>query len=290
MQFLRKSIIQGALYRPFDIRAYYHHQDVVELPRNEVMQHMMTGENLGLVFMRQVATQEGYNHFVATNHIVDNRAFYSNKGTMQLSPLYIYNDASIDFNMSASQSRPNNLSSGFLKDMTVKLGYTPMPEEIFYYIYTVFHSPTYRSRYAEFLKIDFPHVPLTSNNSLFKQLANYGKELVALHLMKSPKLDIPITQFEESGGSRIVDTGHPKYSNNKVTINKQGDGFTGVPEEVWNFYIGGYQVCQKWLKDRKKRALSDEDITHYQRIIVALKETMHLMQQIDEAIPSWPIE
>jgi Type ISP C-terminal specificity domain len=114
--------------------------------------------------------------------------------------------------------------------------------------------------------------------------------LVALHLMKSPKLDIPITQFEEFGGNRIVDTGYPKYSNKKVTINKQGNGFRGVPEEVWNFYIGGYQVCQKWLKDRKKRTLSDENITHYQRIIVALKGTMHLMQQIDEAIPSWPIE
>jgi hypothetical protein len=93
-----------------------------------------------------------------------------------------------------------------------------------------------------------------------------------------------------SKSDRIVAAGHPKYKQGEVHINKQGDCFTGVPEEVWNFYIGGYQVCQKWLKDRKGRTLSDEDIQHYQKIIVALAETIKLMQLIDAAIPSFPIE
>ena len=184
-----------------------------------------------------------------------------------------------------------NLSAEFLKAITSKLGYTPTPEAIFYYIYAIFHSPTYRTRYAEFLKIDFPRVPLTSDDELFRQLATYGEELVALHLIKSPKFDNLITEFIETTGNRLIDAGHPKFINqNEVVINKKGDKFTGIPENIWNFYVGGYQVCQKWLKDRKGRILSDEDIQHYQRIVVALKETIELMAQIDEAIPGFPIE
>jgi hypothetical protein len=188
-----------------------------------------------------------------------------------------------------TQDRRPNFSPEFLKDITAKLGYTPTPETIFDYIYAIFHSPTYRSRYAEFLKIDFPRVPLTRNPDLFEKLASLGAELAALHLMKSPQLDTPITQFEGEC-EPVIDPGHPKYDNGKVTINKKGDGFVGVPAEVWGFYVGGYQVCQKWLKDRKGRTLSPEDMTHYQRIIVALQETIRLMQQIDAAIPGWPLE
>jgi hypothetical protein len=106
--------------------------------------------------------------------------------------------------------------------------------------------------------------------------------------MKSSKLETLTTQFEGNNDS-IIDSGHPKYIDGKVIINKKGDSFVGVPEEVWNFYIGGYQVCQKWLKDRKGRTLSIEDSLHYQRIVVALQETIRLMQQIDAAIPGFPI-
>jgi predicted helicase len=151
-------------------------------------------------------------------------------------------------------------------------------------------SPSYRSRYSEFLKIDFPRVPLTSDPELFQQLAIYGEELVALHLMKSPKLDHHLTQIIDKGGEFIVDAGHPKYTDGEVIINKKGDRFTGVPKSVWEFYVGGYQVCHKWLKDRKGRKLSPEDLNHYQKIIVALSETMQIMKAIDAAIPSFPIE
>jgi predicted helicase len=205
------------------------------------------------------------------------------RGGVTLFPLYLYPDRS-EFN----QDRRLNFSPEFLKDITAKLGYTPTPEAIFYYIYAIFYSPTYRTRYAEFLKIDFPRVPLTSDVNLFQQLAIYGEELVALHLMKSTKLDRLITQFE-GNPDPIVDAGNPKYVEGKVILNKKCDGFVGVPESVWNFYVGGYQVCHKWLKDRKGRTLSQEDITHYQRIVVALQETIQIMQQIDTAIPSFPL-
>jgi predicted helicase len=252
------------------------------------MQNLFVEHNLGLMFMRQVAIQGNYNHFLVTSKIGDNRAFYSNKGAMQLAPLYIYPDSNQPKEL--QQAIRPNLSPEFLKDITSKLGYTPTPEAIFYYIYAIFHSPTYRTRYTEFLKIDFPRVPLTSDNQLFTQLATYGEELVALHLMKSPKLNNLITQFQENDGNQIVDAGHPKYTNSAVIINKKGDKFTGIPEQVWNFYVGGYQVCQKWLKDRKGRALTPDDIQHYQRIVVALKETIELMAKIDAVIPAWPIQ
>jgi predicted helicase len=287
---LLKDTVVRILYRPFDQRFIVYNSQVVTRPRSKVMRHMILGDNLGLIFMRQVAMEEEYSHFMITNHIVDNRAFYSNKGIMQQAPLYIYPETNNFQSSILREQRRPNISPEFLKDITSKLGCTPTPEAIFYYIYAIFHSPTYRTRYAEFLKIDFPRVPLTSNNELFHQLADYGEELVSLHLMKSPKFDKFITKFVENDGNNLVDAGHPKYTNGAVIINKIGDKFTGVPESVWNFYVGGYQVCQKWLKDRKGRTLTLDDIQHYQRIVVALKETIELMTKIDAAIPEWPIQ
>ncbi len=163
------------------------------------------------------------------------------------------------------------------------------PEDIFHYAYAVFHSPGYRSRYAEFLKIDFPRLPLTGNLELFRALARLGGELTALHLLESPKLDQPITEFI---GGRNPEVEKVSWSKNTVWIDKaQTTGFKGVREDVWNFHIGGYQVCEKWLKDRKGRTLSKDDIAHYQKIVVALAETIRLMKEIDEVIEQhggWP--
>jgi len=107
--------------------------------------------------------------------------------------------------------------------------------------------------------------------------------------MKSEKLNTFITQYQNNGGDNLVDSGYSKYINNSVIINKKCDKFLGVPDEVWNFYIGGYQVCQKWLKDRKNRHLTQEDINHYQKVVVALSETINLMREIDKAINHFPI-
>ena len=182
-----------------------------------------------------------------------------------------------------------NLSSSLLSIVDKKLGFSPSPEDIFYYIYSILYSPTYRTRYAAFLKVDFPKIPFTSSCDLFNQLVHYGKELSDIHLMKLRDNGDSATRFEACG-DRGIAPGYPKYEKGKVTINKQGDSFTGVPEEVWNFCVGGYQVCHKWLKDRKGCILSNDDILHYQNIVVALQETLVLMQKIDKAIPSWPIE
>lgn len=174
------------------------------------------------------------------------------------------------------------------------------PEDLFGYIYAIFHSPTYRSRYAEFLKIDFPRVPITSDATLFRRLAALGRELVSLHLLDTeaaPALLRPITRFPVAGDG-LVARGHPRYveANCRVYISaddakagKQGQYFEGVPPEVWDFQVGGYQPCQKWLKDRVGRQLTYDDLTHTQRMVVALAETIRLMAEIDAAIPAWPV-
>ena len=163
------------------------------------------------------------------------------------------------------------------------------PEDIFNYAYSVFHSPVYRTRYAEFLKIDFPRIPLTGSLELFRAMAKLGGELAALHLLESPMLARPITEFI---GSRHPEVEKISWLNNTVWIDKvQTTGFRGVPEEVWNFHVGGYQVCEKWFKDRKGRVLSSDDIKHYQKIVVAISETIRLMANIDEVIEEyggWP--
>jgi len=162
------------------------------------------------------------------------------------------------------------------------------PEDIFNYAYAIFHSPTYRTRYAEFLKIDFPRLPLTSDKGLFRSLAKKGAELVSLHLMEAPVLNTPAIKYPIDGSHKVEKVAYDD-KNQRVYINKT-QYFEGVPPEVWDFHIGGYQVCHKWLKDRKGRTLSYDERVHYQKIVVALKETIRLMEEIDELIPGWPLE
>jgi predicted helicase len=274
------------LYRPFDFREYYHHSDVVERPRQEVMQHMLMGDNLGLLLHRQILG-DTYQHWMCSKTIISMNALDVAKGATFF-PLYLYPTTPGEVEMGIT--RKQNISSEFIAKLKQNLDYIPTPEAIFHYIYAIFHSPTYRSRYAEFLKGDFPRVPLTRDVDRFQQLSELGEQLVNLHLMKSPILNQISSPFIDNGGGCIVDAGHPKYENGNVVINKQKDGFMDVPEAVWNFHVGGYQVCQKWLKDRKGRTLSQDDIGHYQKIVVALGQSIKLMDKIDAAIPNWPID
>ncbi|NIA14644.1 MAG: DNA methyltransferase, partial [Nitrospiraceae bacterium] len=162
------------------------------------------------------------------------------------------------------------------------------PEDVFHYIYTVFHSPTYRERYAAFLKMDFPRVPLTSKRPLFRKLCELGARLVKLHLVE----DVPegSVTFPEAGGNKVE---KPRYvdAEQRVYVNDT-QYFGNVPVEVWEFHVGGYQVCHKWLKDRKGRLLSFDDIHHYVKIVSALGETISVMKAIDTAVNrhgGWPL-
>jgi predicted helicase len=166
-----------------------------------------------------------------------------------------------------------------------------VPEDIFHYAYAVFHCATYRTRYAEFLKIDFPRLPLTSDLKLFRSLAAKGADLVALHLVESPKLEDFLTDWPVKGDN-VVEKVQYTEKDQRVWINKT-QYFAGVPKAVWEFQIGGYQVCHKWLKDRKGRKLTYEDTQHYQKVVVAFAETIRLMTEIDEVVGQhggWPIQ
>jgi predicted helicase len=152
------------------------------------------------------------------------------------------------------------------------------PIDILDYIYAVLHSPTYRDTYKEFLKIDFPRVPYPTDADKFWKLVELGTQIRELHLLESPITENYITGYPEDGDNIV---NKPVYKNGHVYINET-QYFSDVPEIAWNFYIGGYQPAQKWLKDRKERELSYEDILHYQKIIVALTETDRLMKEVDE--------
>ena len=166
------------------------------------------------------------------------------------------------------------------------------PIDILDYIYAVLHSPSYREKYKEFLKIDFPRVPYPTSLSKFQTLTKLGSELRQIHLLESPVVEDFITQYPEDGTNIVGKLYYEKTTETlgRVYINHDktppsGVGglqyFENVPEVAWNFYIGGYQPAQKWLKDRKERELSYEDILHYQKIIVALSETDRIMKEID---------
>ncbi len=278
----------SCLYRPFDRRSSYLNTVAMDRPRT-VLQQNMTKDNLSLLLIRQMQDAVPYSHILVANVPAIDRTFACSRGAATVFPLYLYPDTANQQGSLFIEKSPN-LSSEFITAIREKLGYIPTPEAIFYYIYAIFHSSTYRDRYAEFLKGDFPRVPLTSNDQLFKSLGVKGEALVELHLMKSKKLNKLITKMGGDGDNAVTEVTY-KPTEQRVYIN--GDRyFEGIAPEVWEFKIGGYQVLEKWLKDRKKakRTLSFDDGLHYQKVVVALKETMQLMIEIDQLIPSFPIE
>lgn len=294
---LKGQLVTSVLYRPFDIRfTYYTGQTrgFICMPRPEVMGHMLVGENLGLCGSRSVEIGR-WEHLFCSRSIIQHHTV-SLKEVNYLFPLYLYKTVFGQVN------RTPNFNPTFIKDLSGKVGLafiskgrgdletTIGPEDVFSYAYAVFHSPTYRQRYSEFLKGDFPRLPLTGNKSLFAALLSLGAELVSLHLMESPRLEIFITGFPVPG-SQVVEGVRYEDSAKRVYINSE-QYFEGIPPDVWAFTIGGYQVCHKWLKDRKGRTLSFADLHHYQRLVVALAETIRLMGEIDAVILAhggWPL-
>jgi predicted helicase len=297
----RDRYFAKVLYRPFDVRHIYYHPSVVWRPRESVMRQMGS-DNLALATTRTVETGR-FEHVLCTRQMLDHHAV-SLKEVNYIFPLYVQPNDDLPRDLFAHENdRVPNLSARFVDAVTTRLGVqfvaeghgnlrkTIGPEDIFHYTYALFHSPTYRTRYAEFLKVDFPRLPLTSDLEVFRALAAKGADLVACHLLESPRLDDFLTDWPVNGDN-VVEKVQYTEKDHRVWINK-GQYFDGVPKAVWEFRIGGYQVCHKWLKDRKGRKLAYEDAQHYQRIVVALNETIRLMGEIDELIDrhgGWPIK
>lgn len=306
-----RTKFRQALYRPLDFRILFYVDYMIDWPRTEVMDQMLR-PNLSLCVGRagSAAGNQEWNIVFVANTLVDMNLFY--RGGNVNYPLWF---APAPRSLASNLSPSHNFKAVFLKrlhnvlglsqtkcsDMSTDLSY----EDIFHYIYGLFYSPSYRNRYAEFLKIDFPRLPLTGNLDLFRELARLGGELVALHLLESPALDTPRTSFL-GNNRRVGKVGWTPGEGGTVWIDGKGSkaefkpgtsGFHPVPEDVWDFHVGGYQVCEKWLKDRGPqkgnpgRILTDEDVAHYHKIVIALTETIRLMAEIDRVIDArggWP--
>lgn len=266
--------------------------------RYSTMQHMLKS-NLALVATRQVTRLPFCHAFVSRWPIEEKTR--SHDRTTQLFPLYIYSDGNQLNLAEANGHRQTALSPEFIARFNESVGNqfgrvdksndtNPMgPDRIFFYIYSILYSPYYREQFGSQLMEDFPCIPLPGNKELFRLLSSLGGELVTLHLLESPKLHKSRTEFI---GGPNPEVERISWSNQTVWIDgDKSTGFRGVPEAVWNFDIGGYHVCDKWLKDRRGRTLTKDDIAHYQKIVVALTDTIRVMKEIDEVIEAhggWP--
>ncbi len=283
-----KDKIVPYYYRIFDKRYIYYDKDLIKRSFYNVLQHTLHSDNVSLLISKQQSTFD-FQHVIVSDCVSDmNAVSMQTKEGNYVFPLYLYTS-----NM-GEEERIVNFDKDLYDKIAKGLNYLPCyddhvlvdptseysgvlyPEDLFDYIYAVLHSPSYRERYKEFLKIDFPQIPYPTDWEKFRDLTELGEELRHLHLMEnlphSTGVSFPI------GGNLQVDC--YRWTDNRVFINAD-QYFEGVPESAWNFYVGGYQPAQKWLKDRKGMTLSFEDVKHYQRIIYVLQQTERIMKEID---------
>jgi predicted helicase len=321
-----RSYIKTIDYRPFDNRKIYYSENFIERGRFDIMNNFTSEWNIGLLSCRQTAVDSWEHVGITKNLLDDSRVSNRSKERGYLFPLYLYPNSNSQLSLDSKVTRIPNLDMKIVKQIADGLGLSFVPEksetspdgrgdsvsfapiDLLDYIYAVLHSPTYREKYKEFLKIDFPRVPYPDDVEKFWKLVELGGELRALHLMESPSLSEYITEYPIGGDNEVekpqfviaredstsLRGGTTKQSvseeetasakslavTGKVFINSE-QYFDKVPEVAWNFYIGGYQPAQKWLKDRKGRTLEFEDILHYQKIIKALTQTDRIMGEID---------
>lgn len=285
------------LYRPFDVRYSVLQKQsggFIGRSRYSTAKHFIKN-NLGIITVRQQSTFD-FQHILATKFMIESGAIsLQTKEWGYIFPLYLYSE---------DGTKIPNLNKEIVTGIENKVGKVT-PEDILDYIYAVLHSPTYREKYKEFLKIDFPRVPYPKDKATFKKLVSLGNELRSLHLLESPKVNNFITSYPIDGTDTVekiefkisppftagksdssTTTSFPTSSlgtqkTGNVYINPT-QYFGSIPEVAWNFYIGGYQPAQKWLKDRKGRTLTNSDLEHYQKIIIALTETDRLMREIEK--------
>ena len=278
-----KKIVPMA-YRPFDIKWTYFSSDVLWRTREAVMSQFARHENLGLCCIRICSRDDDLPVFV-TDKITD-KTILSSKDNANVFPLYLYHDTMGNVEKVANFSKDVVAKIEESLRASASLREKPTPESIFDYIYAVLHTPEYRERYREFLKVDFPRIPYPTNAATFRKLSKIGGELRELHLMKTKPTASErnrTANFPKGGSNAVEDV---RFADGKVYIN-DGQYFDHVNEADFGFFIGGYQPAQKWLKDRKGRTLANEDIDHYQAIILALSRTRTLMQKLSALSKEW---
>jgi len=235
----------------------------------------------------------GFNHAFVTEDMVDINQLHS-PGTAQLFPLYLYSPqkdfifrgqkqldiSGIQKQLGEKLKKVPNIKKEIFDRLRTTYGKKVSPEEIFYYIYAILYSNKYREKYQEFLKIDFPRVPFTKDYKLFKELSELGQELAELHLLKSKKLNKISAKFKGAGLNEVRKREYNKKEKRLYINDKQY--FEGIEPADWEYYIGGYQVLDKWIKDRVGRSLEREEVEHYLKVITCLQYTIELQKEIDK--------
>jgi predicted helicase len=277
--------VQKYSHKPFSSKVVYYDSLFLRRHSDRVMNQFFDINDNHMILLKKRFLDEEYHHCFYSNSMTD-RNFLS--GQTYCFPLYVYSNNN-SINVFESSERIPNFNIEIIKQISEKIELTFTnekettkdtfaPIDILDYIYAVLHSPNYREKYKEFLKIDFPRVPYPKDKDTFRKLVKLGGEIRQIHLLESAVVEKPISKYPHTGTNVV---GKTKYENGNVYINET-QCFEDVPEVVWNFYIGGYQPAQKWLKDRKDRELQIDDIRHYMKIIVALTETHRLMKEIDK--------
>jgi predicted helicase len=254
--------LQRIAYRPFDNRWIYYDPTIISRPGYKAMQHLLDLDNFCLIVSRQVKLEK-WNHVFMASGIVERCVNFcgGGSGAPKIFPLYVY---------PPQEERRPNFNQEIVTKIEQIIGKKVKPEKLFDYIYAVLHSPKYRTEYEEFLKIDFPRIPYPKDAADFDRYVHVGSRLRKLHLMESvPKTK---TTFSIADGNVVENV---RFVGDKVFINKT-QYFGNVPESAWTFFIGGYQPAQKYLKDRKGRKLSFDEIQHYQKIVAVLNETENI--------------
>ena len=281
--FSNNELIQSISYRPFDKRYIYYDLSMIERGRKELMNNLLNSDNLGLISLKRAR-----NNFTSKFGIVDcivDKSIISTLDNGFLFPLYINQEKGTLLGI----DRFPNFNFDIVKIISNKIGFeftyekeykdkTYAPIDLLDYIYATFHSLKYRQENEETLKTEFPRIPYPLNGRAFSILASFGGKLRNLHLLKEVNLKMSVTKYPQNGDNIVSKL---LYKNDSVYIN-ESQYFENVPFNVWQFYMGGLQPAQKWLKDRKGRVLEFEDILHYQKIIFALSETIRIMEEIDK--------
>lgn len=271
-------------YHPFDTRFTIYNSTILQRARKKLMDNFLR-DNLGLILRR--TTNKRWKHAFVSEDIADGN--YLEARTYAF-PLWIYegNKATVNQktfldNKQADGGKKTNIQIQLIRFLSSGYNKNVSPEEIFYYIYAILYSEEYRRKYEEFLKIDFPKIPFTKNHQVFRKLSKLGKQLVDLHLLKSSLLNKTSARFE-GGGEGYIEKPRYDKKQGRVYVN-ENQYFTNVKPEVWNYHIGGYQVLNKWLKDRVGKEPSDSLVDQYIKIVTAIENTIRIQNQIDKLYP-----
>jgi predicted helicase len=282
----KEELLTPYAYRPFDNRWIYSENKF--LWRSvEWLKEQFQSENIALAVTKILSGEKFHHAFVS--HKIGDYCYLSNK-TKEFAiffPLWLYNSENKIQNqlpvLNSPESKTSNIKKEVIDLLSSSYENPVSPEEIFYYIYAVLYSNVYRQKYLEFLKIDFPRIPFTKNYELFKKLSEIGKQLIDIHLLKPESLKETTSRFEGDGDGLVKKVNY-NSKEKRIYINEV-QYFTNVEPEIWNYFIGGYQVLNKWLKDRKGKRLTFEEIINYIKITETIKQTIEIQKKIDELYP-----